>query len=211
MQKNLYRIYGGVPVTGDALCAAMAGYKAPRARLALLQRRGELIPLRRNLYVCTEEGHTYSRFLIANHLLLSYVSFESALAQAGLIPERVYTVTSACLARSRSVSNATGHYRFVQLPQPYFGVGVTSRQTEEGYRYLIARPEKALCDLVLASPRLRLQSPKAAEVYLSDFLRMDMEDWHRLDPAILRECADKAHKKKRELEMLYTLISHEHV
>lgn len=211
MQKNLYRIYGGVPVTGDALCAAMAGYKAPRARLALLQRRGELIPLRRNLYVCTEEGHTYSRFLIANHLLLSYVSFESALAQAGLIPERVYTVTSACLARSRSVSNATGHYRFVQLPQPYFGVGVTSQQTEEGYRYLIARPEKALCDLVLASPRLRLQSPKAAEVYLSDFLRMDTEDWHRLDPAILRECADKAHKKKRELEMLYTLISHEHV
>lgn len=211
MQKNLYRIYGGVPVTGDALCAAMAGYKAPRARLALLQRRGELIPLRRNLYVCTEEGHTYSRFLIANHLLLSYVSFESALAQAGLIPERVYTVTSACLARSRSVSNATGHYRFVQLPQPYFGVGGTSQQTEEGYRYLIARLEKALCDLVLASPRLRLQSPKAAEVYLSDFLRMDMEDWHRLDPAILRECADKAHKKKREPEMLYTLISHEHV
>ncbi len=211
MQKNLYRIYGGVPVTGDTLCAAMAGYKAPRARLALLQRRGELIPLRRNLYVCTEDGHAYSRFLIANHLLLSYVSFESALAQAGLIPERVYTITSACLARSRSVTNATGHYRFVQLPQPYFGVGVTSQQTEEGYRYLIARPEKALCDLVLASPRLRLQSSKAAEVYLSDFLRIDTEDWRRLDPAIFRECADKTHKKKRELEMLYTLISHEHV
>lgn len=211
MPKSLYRIFGGVPVTGDTLCTALAGYKAPRARMALLQRQGELIPLRRNLYVCTEEGHTYNRFLIANHLLLSYVSFESALSQAGLIPERVYTVTSACLARSRTVSNTTGHYRFIQLPQPYFGVGVTARPTEEGYRYLIARPEKALCDLVLASPRLRLQSPKAAEVYLSDFLRMDTADWQKFDPALIRECADKAHKKKRELEMLYTLISHEHV
>lgn len=211
MPKSLYRIFGGVPVTGDTLSTALAGYKAPGARMALLQRQGELIPLRRNLYVCTEEGHTYNRFLIANHLLLSYVSFESALAQAGLIPERVYTVTSACLARSRTMSNTTGHYRFVQLPQPYFGVGVTSRQTEEGYRYLIARPEKALCDLVLSTPRLRLQSPKAAEVYLSDFLRMDTTDWQKFDPALIRECADKAHKKKRELEMLYTLISHEHV
>lgn len=198
-------------MTGYTLSTALAGYKAPGARMALLQRQGELIPLRRNLYVCTEEGHTYNRFLIANHLLLSYVSFESALAQAGLIPERVYTVTSACLARSRTISNTTGHYRFVQLPQSYFGVGVTSRQTEEGYRYLIARPEKALCDLVLATPRLRLQSPKAAEVYLSDFLRMDTTDWQKFDPALIRECADKAHKKKRELEMLYTLISHEHV
>ena len=71
--------------------------------------------------MCTEEGHTYNRFLVANHLLLSYVSFESAPAQAGLIPEREYTVTSACLARSRTLSNTTGHYRYVQLPQPYFG------------------------------------------------------------------------------------------
>lgn len=211
MQAGLYKSYGGVPVSGDTLCSCMAGYKAPRARLALLQRRGELVSLRRNLFVCTDGEHAYSRFLIANHLMLSYVSFESALAQAGLIPERVYTVTSSCLARSRSVSNATGNYRFVQMPQPYFGIGVTAGQTEEGYRYLIARPEKALCDVIVAAPRLRLQSPKAAETYLTDFLRIDPEDWRALNPDIIAECAEKAHKKNRDLATLHTLISHEHI
>lgn len=211
MQAGLYKRFGGVPVSGDTLCSSMAEYKAPRARLALLQRRGELIPLRRNLFVCTDGEHAYSRFLIANHLLLSYVSFESALAQAGLIPERVYTVTSACLARSRSFSNATGEYRFVQMPQPYFGIGITMGQTEEGYRYLIAHPEKALCDVIVAAPRLRLQSPRAAAAYLTDFLRIAPEDWRSLNTDIIAECAEKAHKKNRDLAMLHTLISHEHI
>lgn len=94
----------------------------------------------------------------------------------------------------------------VQGTEGAAGLVAAAGQTEEGYRYLIARPEKALCDVIVAAPRLRLQSPKAAETYLTDFLRIDPEDWRAMNPDIIAECGEKAHKKRNNLRMLHSLI-----
>lgn len=89
MQTTLEKQFGSVPVTCSELKLALRDYRAPLSRIALHQRRGKIIPLRRNLYLCRPES--YSRELIANRLLApSYVSYETVLSACGIIPERVY-------------------------------------------------------------------------------------------------------------------------
>lgn len=207
----MYSKFGGVPVSGDVLKTALGAYKSPQARIKLLQRRGELIPLRRDLYLCTEPGREYARHLVANHMLPSYVSYESALSQAGMIPERVYTVKSACKARGREISNATGCYRYIQVPDGYFNLGLTRGQDTGGHYYMLATPAKALCDLVLATPGLRLQSAKAVREYLCDNLRMEPESVAALDADIIRACAAATNKKKRELQLLEKVVRNERI
>lgn len=210
MKDSMYSMFASVPVSTGVLCSALPGLRAPQARLALLQQRGELIPLRRNLYLCSDGRAGYSRGLIANHLLApSYVSYETVLFQEGLIPERVHVVKSSCLTRSRRFENATGVYDYIRVPQGYYAVGVTMHRTEQGYVYLRATPEKALCDLVLDSVGLRLQSRRAAGVYLDEFLRMDQDARMRLNPEIVAECADASTRKSADLKNIALFLSHE--
>ena len=147
MELSMQKVFGCVPVTSGELKPELGRYRAPQARLALLRKRGELIPLRRNLYLCNPES--YSPELIANRLIEpSYLSYETVLSACGIIPERVYCIRSSCLKRGRSFDNATGHYEYIRVPRAYYPEGVTIRKTEQGLCYLSATPEKALCDLI---------------------------------------------------------------
>ena len=130
----------------------------------------------------------------------------TALAEAGIIPERVYNVRSACLSRSRSYENATGHYDYTQVAPGYFSIGICSRGTGQGSYYLCATPEKALCDLILSTPGLRLQSVRAAREYLEIYLRADMDAIARMDADIISACAATAGKKKTDLRNLEKFI-----
>ncbi len=211
MPSSLNSTFGSVPVSKGLLTDEIGAFRAPGAHLANLCRKGNLIHLRRDLYMVTpQEGEGgYSRELIANHLYApSYVSFESVLAAEGLIPERVEEVCSACMGRSRGFSNATGRYRYTHLPLPYYAVGTRSVRTEAGLFYLAATPEKALCDLIVTTPRLRLQSSRALQTYLTDDLRIDEGHIAQLSPDIIRECAATAHKKKAILQFLIQLLAH---
>ena len=86
-------------------------------------------------------------------------------------------------------------------------MGVTMQRTEQGYCYLSATPEKALCDLVLSSAGVRLQSLRAAGVYLDEYLRMDEEARLRLNPAIIAACAEVTTKKAADLRNIADLLS----
>ncbi len=212
MGYSLNKQFGTVPVTAGILKSALREYKAPLARIGLLQKKGELISLRRNLYLCVpEEGlGGVSRGLIANHLVHpSYVSYETVLSEEGIIPERVFTVKSAVMIRSRNFENATGRYEFIQVPEQYFPIGVKPYRTEDGYYYLRAVPEKALCDLIVSSARVRVQSVKSMLGYLEEFLRADMDMIAAMNPELIRLCAGAANKKKNELHFLERVISHE--
>lgn len=201
--------FGSVPVTTAILRDSLTGYKAPQARIRLMERREELLPLRRNLYIYND-GSEYSRQLIANHILSpSYVSFESALWYKGIIPERVHTVRSACLVRSRSFTNATGQYDYIQVASEYYPIGVKVWRTAQGYGYMMACAEKALCDLILATPGLRLQSSRAVGEYLESYLRANMEYVASWNADLLHAIASAAHKKKKDLFNLEKFVRNE--
>ncbi len=208
MPTTLEKHFGSVPVTSSELNLALHEYRAPMSRVALHQRRGEIISLRRNLYLCSPES--YSREVIANRLLApSYVSYETVLSACGIIPERVYAVRSSCLARSRSFDNATGHYEYICVPREYYPEGVTINRTSDGMAYLVARPEKAICDLILATSRLRLQSVKAVREYLECYLRVDMDAVAAWDANLVHALAELTTKKKNDLLNLERFLRHE--
>lgn len=209
MPETMLRELGSRPVTSAQLYGCMRGFSAPHAHVAVMRRRGELVPLRRGLYVCRAKGVLLSEGLIANWIVSpSYVSYETALSWHGIIPERVAVVRSACTARSKVFQNATGRYAYTQVAPGYFELGQTM-QGRGSDAYLIARPEKALCDLILATPRLRLQSPRAARVYAEYYLRADMDELAAWDADLIHACALAANKKNNDLLHLESMIRHE--
>jgi len=169
-----------------------------------LEKNGELIRLKKDLYV---SKHTpVSKELIANHLYgVSYVSLETALAYYGMIPERVYTVRSMTTKRAKTFSTPLGNFEFKTVPADYFSIGIKQEIVENRYAFLIAEPTKAVCDMIVATPNLRLQSVKAMQKYLTDDLRIDLDMAKGLDKNIVSQCVEIG-KKKTELNVLLKFI-----
>lgn len=195
--ENLRQI-GIVPVDYGVLCSIYSNYSYPRNKIAGLEQEGKLIRLKRGIYVVSPgiTGQLLSRELIANHIYgPSYVSMESALRYYGLIPEQVYIVRSMTINRSRKFLNPVGYFEYITVPDNYYPIGISQQISQDKYTFLIASPEKALCDMIVATPGLRLQSEKALMTYLEKDLRFDMSALETMDPLIIEKCAETGRKK----------------
>jgi hypothetical protein len=166
--KNL----GIIPVNKDVLYSLFNDLKQPKDKLSELECKGIVIRVKRNLYVISPKVHhqTISTELVANHLYSpSYVSLESALAYYGLIPERVYAMRSVCLTLYKQYNTPLGYFEYVKVPEKYYPIGVCEEIIDNAYAFLIASPEKALCDKIVTTQNLRLQSVKAIAKETIDF------------------------------------------
>ena len=134
---------------------------------------------------------------------------ESALRFYGLIPESVYAVRSMTLKRSRDFENSIARFDYTQCPSDYYSIGV--RQIErDDYAFLIATPEKALCDLIAYTPKLNPRFISSMREYLEEDLRLDMEQFYKMDVEVFRECA-KVGKKSIEINNIIKLIENESI
>lgn len=182
---------GVVPITTSIIESSYPELKSPDKKVAWLEKNGYVIRLKRGLYVVNPEysGRTLSNELIANHLYApSYISMSTALRYYGLIPEAVYMYQSMTIKHSRSFQTPIGNYDYRNISQEAFSIGVKSLVKGE-YAFLIASPEKALCDLVANSPKVNLRYLKDVENYLEHDIRMDMDEFYKFDTAILEEYA----------------------
>jgi predicted transcriptional regulator of viral defense system len=173
-----------------------------------MEKNGELLRIKKGLFVVSPEIHrmTISKELIANHLYgPSYLSLESALSFYKLIPERVHTVRSMTSKRSKSYATPLGIFDYVSAPKEYFQVGIRQEIVNERFAFLIASPEKAICDLIAATSGLRIQSVKAMQIYLEEDMRIDLSAIENFDLQIVRQCIDSG-RKKTELKQLYKLL-----
>ena len=206
--------FGNIPIDNSILYEAIGNYSFPRNKVATMEKRGEIIRLKNGLFVISPEisRKSISRELIANHLYgPSYVSYETALAFYGLIPEKVYVVRSATFRRAKQFENSLGRFEYIVVPQDYYSIGL-SQQTvknqytaEPEYTFLIASPEKALCDLILATKHLNVKSKKAMQAFLEDDFRIDFSVLQNVDTEIVRQCIE-AGRKKVEMELLFGLF-----
>ncbi len=120
---------------------------------------GELIPLRRGLYL---QDRTVNPLALAPAIHgPSYVSFESALAWHGLIPERVEEVVCATLKRPAEYETPIGRYRYRHVPVRVFSIGI-ERVEDPLIPWLLASPTKALCDSVAIDASIRSQKDVCA-------------------------------------------------
>jgi hypothetical protein len=203
--KNL----GIIPINKDVLYSLFNDLKQPKDKISDLERKGLIIRIKRDLYVVSKQVHNQeiSSELVANHLYgPSYVSLESALSYYGLIPERVYAMRSMCMKMYKQYDTPLGRFDYVKTPTQYYPIAVNQKIVDNAYCFLIASPEKALCDLILQTNNLRLQSVKAMNEYLEENLRFEMSALTSFNINIVEECI-KFGRKKTELSQLLKLLS----
>lgn len=127
-------------------------YVNPSAKIGRLVKDGDLTPIIKGLY---ETDRAVPGYYLANVIYgPSYLSFEYALAWHDLIPEAVFTFTSAtCGKRRKKLYNTPfGVFTFRDVPVAAFPYG-TELHEEDGRAFMIASAEKAVCDqLYTCSP-----------------------------------------------------------
>lgn len=200
--------FGNIPLNYHALSSVFSGYKSPADKFSLLEKEGSLIRLKKGLYVVSPEISRVpiSRELIANHVYgPSYISLESALSFYGLIPEKVFEMRSVTARRSIRFTNSLGSFDYISVPESYYSVGIRQEIAGDKYAFLIASPEKALCDMIQVVKNHRMQSVKALQAFLEDDLRIDMSKLLSMDVEIIRNCVETG-KKKKELSLLLNMI-----
>ncbi len=158
---------------------------APAKQYALIHKalkKGELLRLHRGVYMLASKyrSKTVNLFSIANQILpSSFVSFESALAFHGWIPERVNLTMSVIFkGRTRSVHTALGDFDYIKIPvRPYEFLSAVSSKKHDGESFLIADPLRALADYVY----LRKIEWNGLD-FLLEGMRIDIENLMLLGP-----------------------------
>jgi len=175
-----------------------------------LEEKGDIIRLKRGLYVVSPEisGIRINEFLLANHIYgPSYVSMQTALRYYGLIPENVYKTSSITLRLAKTYYNRFGTFDYIHSSAAYYPVSIINK-TEGNVSFLIASPEKALCDLIIFTPNLSLRYSDEIRAWLEEDLRFDMDSLYRFNTDIMRSCASLG-KKKQIINNIIKLIEHE--
>lgn len=160
------------PFDYQYLTDILKGYRYPRNKISSLLKKGDLIALKRGLYMLSEDyGKTISPELTANLLYgPSYISLEYALSRYGIIPEKVFEITSVTTGKKKYFQTPLGNFSYRTLKPEYFGIAYHPWDAEDG-GYLIASPEKALCDKLYLSPVMK--DFTAFEIFLREDLRIN--------------------------------------
>lgn len=153
-------------------------YKSPKMKIQSEIAKGVYHRITKGWY---ETDILTPGYLLCSYLVSpSYLSFEYALSHHGLIPERVvvYTCATTLKNHTKEYVNAFGRFRFRDVPADVFAFGV-DRFSEGKVPYLMASPEKALCDLLSKLPPV--DSVKELEELLFENLRIDEDRFFELN------------------------------
>lgn len=160
----------------------LAGLADWKGKIARMLGTGELVALRRGLYA---SGLYLDPLCLAGPIYgPSYVSFETAMAWHGMIPERAVEILSATIKRPATFKNNFGRFRYLAIPKAVFPVGFL-RVTDSDLPFLIASPTKALADRIAREPGFRSMADAAR--WLED-MRVDLSGG--LDRGELIACAE---------------------
>lgn len=199
--EDLLNKVADLPCFTTRFLAAGKNLAQIRLQLSRWTKNGRLIKLHKGLYAVAEPYRKIKpeRFCIANNLKsASYVSLQSALAWYGLIPEFAPVVTSVTTGRPQTIETPMGRFDFRHIHKSFFW-GYQQVELTAGQTAFIARPEKALLDLVYLTPggdnedfieELRIQSPE------------------QIDKVVLREFAERPQspKLKRAFQNIERII-----
>lgn len=115
-------------------------------RLVEWQQKGYLLKIKRGYYSFYERslGERFLQFTANKIYSPSYISFESALSYYNLIPESVFTITSATTKNTANYSTPVGNFSYKHIkPLLFFGYKLLK---EKNFVIKIAEPEKVLLD-----------------------------------------------------------------
>lgn len=188
--KQLLKLVGREPLfeTGLLLAGDVESGQI-RRQLGRWVKGDKVFQLRRGLYTLAPpyQSTPPHPFQIANRLVRgSYVSLQSALSFAGLIPEAVPVTTSVTTARPNRWETPLGVFDFRHIQVDLF-YGYRNVEVGRGQSAFVARPEKALLDLVYLTPGAD------APEYLRE---LRLQNLQTLDLEALKDLANQTGKPK---------------
>lgn len=192
----------------QTLLDSVHGYAQPRMKISGMLAKGDIVRVKKGLYILGESlrRRPFCRELLANLIYgPSYVSLEYALHYHGLTPERVETLTSVTCGRSRTFDSPVGTFSYRMIPMEAFRTGMDRVELDDGRSFLIAIPEKALADRIVADRGAGISTQKELHEYLLADLRIDPANLRGLDPTRLTEIA--RHYSSRRVKLLADLIT----
>lgn len=206
--SRLIKEYSNAPISRHVLLEVLSEYKRPNDKISELIKNGELVSLRRGLYLPGPETGLPipASFLIANHLHgPSYVSLEAALSYWGAIPERTYEISSVTIKTTKKIKTSIGRFGYQHLPSPYYSFGIKCVELSKNQLVLLASPEKAICDKIVLTPMINLRSIKQTRAFLLEDLRIDEQLLRTLNLEMMSTWLEDA-PKKHSLKMLISTI-----
>ena len=155
--------------------------------------KGLLLRLRQGYYTFPEyKGKPDFALYFANRIYRpSYVSLHTALAFYGMIPEAVVQITSVTSLKTVSFTNDFGEYGYKSVREELM-FGYDLKPIADGRTFQLARPEKALLDLLYLYPFYNTGQELEDLRLDEDFLQDD------LDQKLLEEYTVKFENKALE-------------
>ncbi len=187
-------------LSSSMLVEQLREYSDPFGKIMRMKNSGSLFQLARGLY---ETDPNVPGYCLAGAIYgPSYLSFEYAMAAYGLIPEAVYTFTSATFEKKKAkkYENHFGQFSYRDVPCDVYPFGILIKE-ENGYVYRIATPEKALCDKLYIMPPV--MSQKELAILLFDDLRIDQTEFEKLNTDDILEIGPKYRSNNLKFLMKY--------
>jgi predicted transcriptional regulator of viral defense system len=158
--------------------------------------KGLLLRLRQGYYTFPDyKGKPDFALYFANRIYRpSYVSLHTALAFYGMIPEAVVQITSVTSLKTVSFTNDFGEYGYKSVKEELM-FGYDLKPIADGRTFQLARPEKALLDLLYLYPFYNTGQELEDLRLDEDFLQDD------LDRKLLEEYTLKFKNKALEKRM----------
>ncbi|MFC1765226.1 hypothetical protein ACFL6U_24535 [Planctomycetota bacterium] len=160
----------------QTLLVVLSGYARPRDKITAMLRRGEIVRIKKGLYIFGKDyqKRPYAREVLANLIYgPSYVSMEYALSYYGLIPERVETVTSVAQGRTRRFDTPVGLFTYQSIPLAGYQGHFQRIELEGDGGFLMALPEKALAEKLRSERGAGLSTQHEVEIFVLENLRVD--------------------------------------
>jgi len=147
-------------------------YSSPKAKITRMINSKEIIQVKRGIFLNADDN-TYSLKSLSSIIYgPSYISFQSAMAHYGIIPERVKAITCASYNKNKNKVFHTdvGDFYYYYIPTKVYPYD-TAIVEENDQNFIIASPEKAICDSLYKVRNITSEN---------DLVKLLFEDW-RID------------------------------
>ena len=201
--QSFHKTFKALPIFSiNDMLKAEPGFD--RKQLVYWQNQGYLQKIINRWYCFSEATlNEDDLFFVANKIYSpSYISFESALAYYGLIPEGVYTITSATTLKTKHFKTLKGEFTYHKLkPALMFGYCLLSTGNKQAK---IAEPSKALIDFLYINSQINSEESVKA-------LRLNKETFKKLmSKKTLNEYLSQYNNKslERTINLLLKIMNH---
>ena len=192
----------------NLLLHALRDYKKPRDKIRGLIKNKDIVRVKKGLYVLGKEyNKPYNKFVLANLIYgPSYITAQTAMAFWNMIPERVELTISMTMKRKKQFETPVGKFSYLYCPKKAFNIGVRLEDTGDQKSFLIASPEKALCDMT--AMQTQIYTKKAMKEFL-ELMRLDDSVSKNFDLSLLEEI--KTGYQRQNIKRLVNCLKEDYV